>query len=52
MSAEPAAVFAALLAFGSRKIFAAAEAAFLLVTSDFAILFTPFLGFLTIETNK
>ena len=45
MSAEPAAVFAALLAFGSRNTFEAAEAAFALVTSVFdflGILFTYF----------
>lgn len=43
MSADPAAVFAALLAFGSRSTLEAAEAALLLVTSDFAKLLTPFL---------
>lgn len=45
MSAEPAAVFAALLAFGSLRTFDAAEAALLLVTSDFAKLFTSFPDF-------
>jgi hypothetical protein len=50
VSAEPAAVFAALLAFGSRRTFDAAEAALLLVTSDFAKPFTSFPGFLTTES--
>lgn len=45
VSAEAAAVFAAALAFGFLSTFAAADAAFALVTSlfDFAMLFTSFL---------
>lgn len=42
VSAEPAADFAALLDFGSRSTFAAAEAAFSLVTSLLAIQSTSF----------
>ncbi|WP_186438718.1 hypothetical protein [Agrobacterium fabrum] len=37
VSADPAALFAALLLLGSRRTFAAALAAFLLVTSRFAL---------------
>ena len=41
--ADPAAVFAALLEFGSLRTFEAADAAFLLVTSDFAKYLTSLL---------
>lgn len=47
VSADPAAVFAAMLDFGSRRTLDAAEAAFLLVTSLFALRamsITSFLG--------